>query len=253
MVCEMKKKVLTKNHSIDFEGDVAKLYERYKDKIFHHVYNDFLKSKDLRWDVVNEVFIIFLRKNNICDNFSELRKKFAGLYRVMLLEAIEEVIRKQKRNVFLIHEENIKDFYDKVKALVDKGYHEKEAKGLIVLEESLIRHRLVEKSGGEIEELSNPDKRASNSQENSTIVKDLKTKFTKFQAECFEKLREDSKLSELYDILVDYHFHGLNYAEIARKYQSTHQKIKRSVVKGMSFITACIKNKFGKSLKEVFC
>lgn len=247
---------------------ISELYDKYGLKIRNCVYNDFLTGLDLKDDVVNRVFEIFLGRNKALDDPDKLKEKFAKEVHFLTIEAIRSVTNNHKIEIKIIGDESIKVFYDKVQYYIKQGNSESEAKNIVRTQESILRHRFVSRV-----EFSSPSSTNTNNPSDSTeddreyydikppddcekdndeefVEKELKSLFAKAQAKCFKSYRKD-KGDKNFKILFDFHFNEINVTRLAEKYNLAKARISQITKPGIAFIRECIKCELGPTLSEV--
>lgn len=255
--------------------NISEIYNEYKKKIKCSIYYDFLNNYNLGDDVVNEVFAILLKRTQKIKNIDQLVSQIKFKIKYWIIEATSKVIKKQKGDIKLLNPENIKGFYEKVQFLIKKyGYHEKQAKEIVIIKESISRFRFVKATNpGSIEKtnrgetsskdredirpwydiIRNPNKEHIEIQDDFLIEADRITVFAEAQAFCFEKWRNRRGKNVVRDhlILTDFHFREIKKKDLAKKYNRSKGRITQITKKGLAFIAKCIENRLTKIRNEV--
>jgi hypothetical protein len=247
---------------------ISELYKKYATKIRKNVYTDFFTGLDLKDDVVNRVFEIFLKKKESRGDPDKIRKEFSKRVYNLTQESIRSVANEHKIEIKIVTDKSIKDFYEKTQYYVRQGYGEKEAKDIVRTQESILRHRFVSRaefgnssSGNrknpsdstedrrEYYEIKPPDDIESDKEE-PFIEKEQRTLFVKAQEKCFKRYRKN-KGDKNYRILFDFHFNEINVTRLAEKYKLTKARMTQITKPGIMFILNCIKGELRPIISEV--
>ena len=244
------------------------LFLKYERKIREKINDEDLKRQGLVDDVVNEVYFIFRKKYKTLKN----KKAISSNLKYWILEARKNFFKKHKCEVKLKDPRYIEQFYEKVQSLIKKGYHEKEAKKIVIFEQSILDHRIVlpvnvgsthnvdsstEDEKGDsrpfYDIISETIQEDINNQDDRLVEAEKKNFFEKAQAFCFEKWRnrKGKNAERDYHILRKFYYQGIKQTRIAEENELTPPRIKEITDKGMEFITKCIRNQLLRVLDEV--
>lgn len=251
------------------DAAISELYEKYAGKIRGHLYNDFFERYDLKDDVVNEVFSIFLRRAKK-GNIEKAIADFPIKLKYRILEAIRTIIFKQQGDIKLVPVESIKDFYEKVQRVVQEGYSVEAAKLMVRIEESILAYRVyvvripkaaISKSGRTKGSTSDDKSRdpwydivtridpyKTPTKETEMIDKEETDLFAVAFVICLEKLKiRESRNSERdYRILRSHILLETSKTHLATKYDLGYHRVRQIIGRDKIVIARCIKNELRK-------
>jgi len=238
---------------------VESLLTRYRPKILARINREDIKRLGLEEDVLQEVNIKIQAYIENGQDIYEIPSKL----NLWILSAINKVIKHQKKPFIVIQEKNIKQYYEKVQHIVNKGYHEDEAKILVKVEESLLRGRVIYNI--DYDGLSPQQKDElfyNNTVYNAVcgVIEILYSQgfnyseciifahdFAKAQALCLDRLRslKGGKAERDYHILIDAFYKRIPQNKVAKKNGLSDGRISQIVDRAADFIAECIKEKVG--------
>jgi hypothetical protein len=189
-------------------------------------------------DVVNEVYIIYIKKIRTIGDL----KKVPYYLRYWILKSVNYVLRQNRCEIKLLNPSQIESYVERIKDLVDEGYSEEEAKDNVIMEESIMRHRLV--TSVPIENLKLKPKGCSEADEQLITLQTAKKNAEVIKG-CLEnwKSRGTKNADRDYHIFIDGYINEEKNNKIAKKYNLSSPRITQITKNVEEFLTKCIKKR----------
>lgn len=223
------------------DDELNREFNKYIPRIKGSVYNDILRSNGMVDAVVNEVYIYYRKKVKNKDDLKEV----PYFLRNWILKSINSVLDENRRGIKFVKSSGIRNFYDRVKILVAEGYSEIEAKGMVILDESISRDRLAVSVDIDLDKYSQIKQNEGGEIVEQLIKMQTEKNNAEVLAACLKKWRsrEPKNAKRNYDIFIDYYLREEKKNKIAKKYNLSPARITQITKRGLQYLTKCAKKK----------
>jgi hypothetical protein len=221
------------------------LLNKYEPRIKSQIYNPLLTTHGLVEDALQEIFIVFLER---CPNVN-VAEAIPFHLEFWIILGINRTLRNQYPERKPIKKDDIPDFVDRVRLLIEKhGYGKEDAERFVIEEESLRRFHFVHQVHPPRSHEGNPESHylewVDRFRNDFPEIKDFDGPFIlEAITFCFEKLKKHGQ--KVFQIMADIFIAGEAQNEIARKHGVTDARIAQIKKENFPGLVSCLENQLG--------